>query len=200
MKPKVSIIVPIHDMENGAFFLWRNINSIMSQTFKDYEIVITKEGSATENKNVAMHKARGELIKFLDLDDYFAHPDALKLIVDNFRDEDRWLVTGCLHDKGDGVVGWPHFPQYADDIYTGNNLIGGPPVLTLRRQACLFFDPDLVWLFDVDLYKRYYDAYGEPKILNDLNVVMGLHPGQMTNTIPPARKLEEIKLLMKRYG
>ncbi len=200
MRPKVSIIIPISDMENGAFFLWRNINSIMSQTFKDYEIVITKEGRACENKNAAMRKARGELIKFLDLDDYFAHPDALKLIVNNFRPEDRWLVSGCLHDKGDGVPVSPHYPQYVDDIHTGNNLIGGSSVLTIRREACLYWDTDLDWLFDGDMYKRNYDAYGEPRILNDLNVVIGLHPGQLTNTIPGERKLDEIKLMMKRYA
>ncbi len=50
----ISIILPIHDMKNGAYFLWRAVNSIMSQTYKDYEIIITKEGRMAENTNAGI--------------------------------------------------------------------------------------------------------------------------------------------------
>ena len=46
-------------MPNGAFFLWRLVQSLMSQTFKGYELVITKEGKMAENTNSGIRKARG---------------------------------------------------------------------------------------------------------------------------------------------
>src|SRR3990167_4224394 len=91
--PKVSIIIPIHDMKNGAFFLWRAINSIMEQTFKDYEIIITKEGKMAENTNAGIEKARGELIKILYLDDYFTDKLALEEMVKNFIGCLMWICT-----------------------------------------------------------------------------------------------------------
>ena len=67
-------------MKDGEYFLWRLIQSVMSQTYKDYEIVIVQEGTMPQNTNAGMRKATGELIKILYLDDYFAHDNALKKI------------------------------------------------------------------------------------------------------------------------
>ena len=182
MAPKISIVIPIHPMKNGDFFLWRLIQSIMMQSFKDYEIIITQEGLMAENTNAAMKKAQGEIIKIIYLDDYLAHKDSLKVIVDNFGDS-MWLATGCLHDNGDGKLFNPHFPTYSEDIHTGNNTIGSPSVLSLRREGCLYFDTKLSWLLDCDLYQRYNKAYGLPTLVNDLNVVMGLGSHQTTHIL-----------------
>lgn len=201
MNPKISILIPIHDMENGAYFLWRNINSILSQSFKDYEIVISKEpGTAAHNLNEGIKKCRSEFIKILLLDDYFAHEDALKIIVESFGLKYNWLVTGCTHQKIEGKRENPHMPKYSSDLYTGNNTIGAPSVLAFRRDGALFFDESLVWLVDCDLYTRYYDAYGEPRIVQDVNVVIGIGDHQMTNKIPDDLKAKEREIMIQKYG
>lgn len=200
---KISIVVPIHQMANGEFFLWRLVQSLMMQTFKDYELVITQEGKMAENTNAAIKKAKGELIKILYLDDYFAHPDALKVIVDNFKETDQWLATGCLHQATE--EGYyedphsPHYPEYTQDIHTGNNRIGSPSVVTIRNEGHLLFDEQMSWLLDADLYRRYYERYGPPKILNDLNVVMGIGKHQMTYRLTKEEKLDEHNYLNKKY-
>src|SRR3990167_11291223 len=135
MQPKISIILPIHNMSNGAFFLWRAINSIMEQTFKDYEIVIVKEGKMAENTNVGIKRARGELIKILYLDDYLAHPNALQDIVSNFEGE--WMITGVDTNPN---------PKWTDNIYLGNNKLGSPSALAMRKKTALLFDGRLSWL------------------------------------------------------
>jgi glycosyltransferase involved in cell wall biosynthesis len=200
MRPKLSIIIPIHDMPNGDKFLWRTINRIMEQSFKDYEIIITKEGKMAENTNAGIRRARGEIVKILYLDDYLAHEHSLQKIVDAFEPDTKWLVTGCLHDYGD-TLGNPHMPEYTDEIYTGDNRIGSPSVLAFRREGCFYFDERLSYLLDCDLYKRYHDAYGDPKILEEYNVVIGLHEGQTSNTMPDGEKREEgIYMLNKYHG
>lgn len=199
--PKVSVLIPVHDMENGAFFLWRNINSILSQSLTDYEIIITKAGgTAAHNINEGIKKCRGEFIKILLLDDYFAHDDALKVIVESFGLKYQWLVTGCVHQGEDKKRINPHLPIYTDDIHTGNNQIGAPSVLAFRRDGALFFDETLRWLVDCDLYKRYHKTFGEPRELRDINVVIGLGDHQMTHKIPDEIKQQEAEIMTKRYG
>lgn len=204
MQPKVSIVVPIHPMKNGDFFLWRLVQSLMSQSFKDYELVIVQEGKMAANTNAGMEKATGELIKILYLDDYFAHPDALWNIVDNFSIEDTWLATGCLHQEASPDVleepHSPHFAQYTEDIHTGNNRLGSPSVITFRNKGHLLFDENLSYFLDCDLYKRYHAEYGLPKIINDLNVVIGIGGHQTSAIMPSSEKLAEFNYMQNKYA
>src|SRR3990167_6760778 len=111
-QPRVSILVPYHDMKNAEFFLKRNIDSIMSQTFTDYEIVLTKDGSMAENTNAGIKRARGELIKIMYLDDYFLHQLSLQQIVEAFDSEVDWMMVGTYDNTE---------PCFTHDIETGNN-------------------------------------------------------------------------------
>lgn len=202
--PKISVCVPIHDMKNGDYFLWRLVQSLMSQTFKDYELVITQDGLMAANTNAGIKKARGELVKILYLDDYFAHENALQEIVDNFTAEDHWLVTGCVHQKVEADYyedpHSPHIPLYTNDIHTGNNAIGSPSVLTFRRDGGLLFDENMSWLLDCDLYKRYFTEYGPPKTLEDLNVIIGVGDHQTTYKLSNKEKLSEHNYLHGKYA
>ncbi|MBP3463609.1 MAG: glycosyltransferase [Clostridia bacterium] len=93
--PKLSVIVPIYNAEK---YIERCLKSILSQTFKDLEIILVNDGStdnsqeiiekysskypdlikffAKENggqataRNLGIEKASGEYIAFVDIDDY----------------------------------------------------------------------------------------------------------------------------------
>lgn len=202
--PKISICIPFHDTSNTAFFLSRLLNSIAQQTFTDYEIVLTKEGSMPVNTNVSMRQAKGEFIKILYMDDYLAHTKALETIVKNFPKDAMWLATGCLHQRSSGSdyedPHSPHFPVYTHDIEKGNNKIGSPSVITLRNRDVLFFDENLSYMLDCDLYKRYYEKYGHPRLLEDLGVVIGIHEGQVSQTMSDKEKLQEVNYMESKYG
>ena len=88
-KPKFSIIVPVYNTEK---YLKRCLDSIKSQTFKDYEVIIVNDGSTDnssdiiskysykvinqENQGLSMARnngvkeASGDYLIFLDSDDY----------------------------------------------------------------------------------------------------------------------------------
>lgn len=187
--PTISVVIPIHDMKNGDKFLWRLINSLMEQTFKDFELVITKEGKMAENTNAGIKQARGELIKILYLDDYLAHPDALQEIVDNFQG--RWLITGSDDNPN---------PMWTDDIETGNNKLGSPSALTILNNYPISFDVSMSWLLDCDYYRRMYDKYGEPVILNGVHVNLGKGEHQMTHILTDSEKKGERQYMKKKYG
>ena len=208
--PKISICVPVHSMPDGKFFFDRLWNSIEEQTFKDFEVIVTDDGLMAENTNSAIRKAKGDIVKILFMDDFFAHPQALQMIVDNFNG--GWLVTGCEHARKDGFRYNPHLPTYNHAIHTGINSIGSPSVLAFENEgyrpskskqptaSIPVFDNSLSWLLDCDLYKRLYTRYGEPAILNDMNVVIGVGEHQTTNTLPAEVKAAELEYMKKKYA
>lgn len=178
-------------------FVERLLASLDSQTFQDFEVVMTEEGKMAENTNAAIKKAKGDIVKILYMDDYLNHPNALQNIVDAFQG--GWLVTGCEHQESRGTSHGPlinaHFPIWNPRMALGENTIGSPSVLAFENDSPLLFDENLSWLLDCDLYSRLYDRYGPPTVLHDLNVVIGLGPHQVTHTMPDEAKRAEYTYL-----
>lgn len=107
LKKLVSIIIPCY---NQAIFLEDTLNSVLSQTYKNWECIIVNDGSTDNTKNISMiwlekdsrfiyiekpngglssarnaglETAKGDYIQFLDADDYL-HSDKLKASLDLF--------------------------------------------------------------------------------------------------------------------
>lgn len=194
--PKISICVPIHWMKNWQFFLTRCLKSIEEQTFQDYEIILTKTGKMAENTNHAIQSAKGDIIKILYMDDSFAHKDSLKNIAEGFKG--GWLVTGCVHDYGDGKLVQPHKPSF-DGILRNGNTIGSPSVIAFENKDPLLFDENMTWVLDLDYYKRLYDRYGLPIILDSYDTVIGCGEHQMTNVLTYEEKDLEYKYFKDKW-
>lgn len=185
---KVSIIIPYYKRELSEEQLARCIESIKSQTFKDYEIVIVEEGKAAYNVNEGVKRAKGEIIKVICMDDYFTHENALQAIVDAFRG--IWLVHGVSNNLN---------PFYSGDIHLGYNKLGGLSCFTCRRDSWIPLNEDLVWLFDCDWHKQMYLKYGKPIILNGDFVTIQVGEGQATNQIDNTVKYREFMQMSRKY-
>lgn len=193
MNSKVSIVVPIHNMKDGDKFLWRLVNSLTEQTFKDWELIITKDGKMAENTNAGIKRAHGEYVKVLYLDDYFAHSQALQHMVEAMDyKESEWLITAT-----DTNV----HPHWTDNIETGNNKLGSPSALMFRNHFDnnLLFDERMSWLLDCDLYKRMQGKYGYPLLLEDININIGTGDHQMSHILTDEEKLAEHYYIKQKY-
>lgn len=220
----ISICVPTYEMNGKAKeLLTRSFEMIKKQTYKNFEVIISdnskddvvknlcedpkysdlnikyirnpKIGMAA-NTNEAIKQARGELIKILYMDDYLAHIGSLEEMVVNFKG--YWLVTGCEHD--DGIKRYnKHYPTYNKKIYRGKNTIGSPSVLAIKNEDPLLFDENMTWLLDCDYYERMHETFGEPVILNTINVIIGTGKFQTTHILPNFIKIKEHLYMIKKY-
>ena len=104
MQPTVSIIVPVYNAEST---LRRCVDSILNQDYRDFELILVNDGSqdgsgaicdayaaqdprviaihkpntgVSDTRNLAISRARGTYLQFLDSDDWMT-PDSTKLLV-----------------------------------------------------------------------------------------------------------------------
>lgn len=106
MKPKISVIIPIYNCEK---YLNRLIDSILSQSYANFELILINDGSkdnsgkiiktyqdkrikildkentgVSDSRNKGLEIAAGELICFLDSDDYIS-PNYFETIISYFE-------------------------------------------------------------------------------------------------------------------
>jgi len=208
---KISVAIPTYEASGfGAQYLSRNLEILSKQSFKNFDVVISdnSENSDIEkvadnykqklaikffknanrgmsvNLNNCLKKCTGQFIKIVFLDDFLFHENALMDISDNLDESTFWLITACEHTKDGSTFYRPFYPRYNHMIHLGNNTISSPSVLTIKNfDDKLFFDENLTWLMDVDYYKRCYIKFGNPKILNKINVVNTTSPTQTSSVI-----------------
>lgn len=195
--PRISIIIPTANVE-GKKYLQRCLDSIEIQNYKNYQVIVTEEGKVGYNINQGIKRARGDIIKILCHDDYLNGSLSLEEIAYSWKG--GWLVSGCVHDQGDGQLVSDHFPGWNPHIHRGFNTIGGLSILAFENNNPLLFNEELEWTVDIDFYKRAFERYGLPTFLMTPNVTIGYGSHQSTNFIPQEQKNKEINLMVQTYG
>jgi len=159
-------------------------------------------GKIAPNLNNAITFSEGKYIKILFQDDFLYNIDSLeilhKAIVNN--NPKYWIVTSCVHtDDGENMYDLM-VPKYNQEIYLGNNTISCPTVLTIKNSNPFKFDETLNWLVDVDYYKKCYDKYGNPLIVEDICAVNRNSKIRTTNMTTEKEKEFEFYKMLERYG
>lgn len=122
--PYISVIVPIYNVEQ---YLPRCIDSILSQSFTDFELILVDDGSPDrcgsicdkyamkderirvihqENaklsaaRNAGIDVAQGEWIAFVDSDDWI-HKDYLKILLSGALEDTDLVICGCQETFND---------------------------------------------------------------------------------------------------
>jgi hypothetical protein len=72
-------------------------------------------------------------------------------------------------------------------------------VVTIKNGCDVEFDINLIWLMDVDYYKKLFIKYGNPIILDDITVVNRMWENQVSNVLTDDIKNKEVVILTKKY-
>jgi glycosyltransferase involved in cell wall biosynthesis len=225
----ISITIPTYEMNGvGELFFENSLTYISKQTFKEFEVVVSdhsesdgiqniclkfntldinyirnreNRGSSSANLNNAIQHSKYGIIKFLMQDEYLYDENTLLDIKKMFDDEKiNWVATGCLYGHSPDKQIGKMIPIYNDKIIEGENTIGSPSVVSVRKTNDLeLFDKDLIWLMDCDYYKRLYDKWGNPTVISDYKIFVNQHKNQVTNKISSNLKKMETELVKKRY-
>jgi hypothetical protein len=72
-------------------------------------------------------------------------------------------------------------PYFNERMIEGENTIGAPTVMFYENDLDLFFDEELDWMSDAELYHRLRQAHGEPLVIPDTLVAVRQLPAQETD-------------------
>lgn len=164
---KISVIVPCYKVEQ---FLENCVNSILSSTFKDFEIILVDDGSPDKSGELAdelarrdsrisvIHKQNGGVVKARETGVEAAQGEWITLV-----DSDDSITSNALEDLYDASVGkdtdivlgfpvgmkFPQFPEkygieeYRSDIISGTRIQAAPWGRLIRKSIITPF------LFDI---------------------------------------------------
>jgi hypothetical protein len=159
-------------------------------------------GKIAPNLNSAIRHSSGLFIKILFQDDFLYDTDSLQIIYDSIEEnqDKNWFNTACVHTD-DCVTMYDRMtPYYHDRIYAGVNTISCPTVLTVKNDPELpILNETFNWLVDVEYYKRLYDTYGDPVVIDIVCAVNRNAEVRTTNMMTEKQKQEELQRVIRKY-
>ena len=200
-EPLVSIYLPTH---NRAALLVRAIESVLRQTFTNFELIIVDDGSSDTTpeilrhfaardsrvkalrseksqgapiaRNLAIYAARGVYLTGIDDDDEM-QPTRLDELLKAFRPEFSLISSSAVRKTPEWstILHAGAKTIYLDDLLYRN--IVGTQALTLRARVVTLggFDTDFKASQDYDLWIRLVERYGPAKRVSSPSYVIYEH-------------------------
>lgn len=176
---KVSICIPTF---NQTRYLKKTLDSILIQTYRNYEIIITDDSSnnnvkklidrynfkgrlkyfknkttlgSPENWNESIRHAAGEYIKILHHDDWFTKKDSLKKFVDLLDNNPKTdFAFSATMSLHTITKKRIRALRKNSEILLLGNIIGAPSATIYKRNLNLKYDKNLKWFVDIDFYVK----------------------------------------------
>jgi glycosyltransferase involved in cell wall biosynthesis len=164
--PQVSICIPTY---NNTYYLKKTLSSIISQTFTDYELIITDDSDnkkvkelidqfnfqdklryyhnekplgSPRNWNCCISKAQGKYIKIMHHDDWFTSADSLKYFIE------------ALESSGAAMAFSNAEVFYEKSNKSGLHSPGMANVLRLKANPDILFRGNFIGAPSMTMYKR----------------------------------------------
>ena len=221
---KVSIIIPTF---NRSDYITTALDSVLAQTYKDYEIIIIDDGSSDDTKEVlkpyqdnihyfyhdnkgipatrnkGIREATGDFIAFLDSDDYWL-PEKLERQIECFCKNSHYgmVATRCSSITPDGRLRKKNRPGKSGwvliDLFKANFIRTSSAMI---KKECFekvgLFDESLPECEEYDLWLRITRKYPIGFINEPLAVYTDNPKGISTDSL--AGRLQRLKVLEKDY-
>jgi glycosyltransferase involved in cell wall biosynthesis len=225
--PFISLCLPTYKRPE---LLKKLLDSIQVQTFKNFEVLISDNTpddsienladnykavlpvsyirnepgvSAGENCVRVMRRARGEWIKVMHDDDWFASDNALQQFADATRHSGKDLIFSGSDqvwldsDKKEEDLLTPEKKQWLDEspfCLFYSNVVGQPSAAMHRKDPAIEYDSGFKWVLDIDFYMRYLLAHPGYHYIADKLVNIGRGSTQETY-----RYLKNVKVELPEY-
>lgn len=187
--PRVSICIPAYEQ---VTYLQRTLSSIVEQDFSDLELIVTDDSTSNAveelvaqfaaplggrlryqrnrpgrgtpaNWNTALDLARGDLVKIMHHDEWFAAPDSLRTFVDLIDRSGADFVFSAVKTTvvktGQAWVLSPSDEQFAAVLRSPDrillaNIIGPPSATIHKRSLGLRYDERFRYVVDMVFYRK----------------------------------------------
>lgn len=221
--PLVSIVVPVY---NGSKYIKAAIESIFEQTYSNYEVIVVDDGS-TDNtreilkayeehiyylyqanqgsasaRNLGIKVAKGELIAFLDADDYWSIPKKLEKQVACFNDDPKlgcvntgWRIVNEKNEHIKTVQPWHKAPELNLETWLKRKCVRTSAMIFRREwlEKVGGFDEELRQSHDVDLILRLSLAGCKTTWLKEDTVCYRQHEANTTrNSVRQAKYVQAV--------
>jgi glycosyltransferase involved in cell wall biosynthesis len=232
--PFISICIPAYKRIN---YLKRLLSSIEIQSFTNFEVIISDDSDDNSvqellkqyndkftvfyfknekalgtpaNWNHAISKAKGEWIKLIHDDDWFAEANSLEKFAHLTKSNSKFIISAYANyyeatKELDKVV----FPIASKKGILNNpllllakNIIGPPSVTLFHCSIKEKYDERLKWRVDMEYYIRIIEQEKDFVFINEPLVNVGISESQVTNSCLniPAVEIPEIFILLSKYG
>jgi len=220
--PKISVIIPVYNCEK---YIEKAINSVLNQTFTDYELIIVDDGSTDKTKkiildyhittifklnggtasalNAGIRVAGGEWIKWLSADDVL-YPDALHNLITSVYDKDVIYFTDYdIIDWSGDIIGEFKEPDRDMEVQKKDlktYFFGNGSTSLIHKsvfERCGLFDESLRHSEDYEFWSRCLYKYNVELMAIPIKTLQyRRHPEQLTNKIGGSLDYE----IQRRYA
>lgn len=233
---KISVCIPAY---KNAEFLRRCLDSLTTQSFRDFEVILSDDSpddsvfeiaeeyktmfpllylrndpslGTPANWNFAMQQAKGEYIKLMHDDDWFAENDALQKFYDCLQKNPAVdLCFSAFHNVHikKGTVEPVFCSSFLRKLLKKDrynlfkrNFIGPPSVVFQRNNREDWYDDRLKWLVDFEGYIRFLDKNNGFVYIEECLVNIGLSGEQVTSAVQhnAAIVLPESMYFLEKHG
>ncbi len=232
--PFISVCIPAYKRPQ---YLLRALNSIAEQTFKDFEVIVTDDSPDDEDENIcaaysnkfhltyernfpacgtpanwnkAISLAKGEWIKLLHDDDWFASPGALQHFATACQSKVPFIFSGynnVFENKSAieqvGITDlWKKLVLTEPNVLLAKNVIGPPSVTLINRSEKERYDEQLKWRVDMEYYIRLIKKNEKFHYIDEPLINVGISESQVTEDClyNPSVELPEGLRLLEKHG
>ena len=184
MSVKISVIIPVYNMEK---YLRGCLQSVISQSLENIEIICINDGSTDESLNIlqeykdkddriiivdqnntgvgkarnnGISLAKGEFIAFMDPDDYYPSNDVLQILYNKANEQNVLVCGGSFCEDHNGVIKSNYPPHLAKYIFKEEKLIEYKDFQFEYGYIRFIYHTKM--LIDNDIYFPEYSRFQDP--------------------------------------
>ncbi|MGO2275499.1 glycosyltransferase [Pseudoalteromonas nigrifaciens] len=221
----ISVYIPTH---NRSEFLKRAVNSVLNQTYTNFEIIIVDDGSSDDTelvvkhylnefdnivylkhtvpkgacaaRNAAISVAKGMYITGLDDDDEFM-PQHLRRLLTAFDEKYAFIACSLFENTGNGIIkrSLDCGVINLDDLLHYNKIGNQVFTLTSRMRTIGGFDVSFPAFQDYDTWVRLITDFGPAKKIKHATYIWHTGHEQERITHDPNKRLLALDLFINKH-